>query len=231
MDDAQLGVRTEQAGDAPGDGAVDTARSLRAAGHEDGAQTVAEWPRLDRSNFRTDRVAGVHDARVGQVACGLGERRGDHPGPAGKQLRRAPRERVLLEQHDGDALCEGSGDDRHRHVAAEADDHVGAEAARTNRRAAIVARVSCDVARAIPAGLPTSTPLTSRVSRRRPAATTRSLGHPVAAADHGHLVVRPGVSKRQRDGQRRGQVAPSSPPSYQRTHDSSSLAVDPGRRC
>ena len=95
----------------------------------------------------------------------------------------------------------------------------------------MVARVSWVVARATPPALPDVDAADVEGLETEPGGDHEPLGDPVAAADHGHLVVRPIASKRERDRQCRGQVTPSSPPSDQRAHDSSSLAVDPGRRC
>ena len=84
---------------------------------------------VDRAYLRADRVAGVHDAGVGQVTRRLRERGGDHPGATREQPGRPTRDRVLLEEHDRDALRERRSDDRHRDVAADADDDVGAHPA------------------------------------------------------------------------------------------------------
>ena len=95
----------------------------------------------------------------------------------------------------------------------------------------MVARVNCVVARATPAGAADVDAAHVEGLQTEAGSDHETFGDPITAADHGHLVVRPTVSERERDRQRRGQMTPSSPPSYQRTHDLSSLAVDPGLRC
>ena len=82
---------------------------------------------------------------------------------------------------------------------------------RTSRRAAMVARVSCGRRTGDAGGAADVDAAHIEGLEAESRGHHQALGHAVTAADHGHLVVRPGVSQRQRDRQRRGQVAPRSP--------------------
>ena len=184
----------------------------------------------DGPDLGAHRVAGMDDPGVGKMRRRFRERGGDDPGSPGEHPGRAARYRVLLEQHHRDALGERRHDHRDRHVPAGADDDVGPHPAQQPARGdggpgqlggrAGNASGAAHIDSADVEGLEVET-----------GGDHEALGDPVPAADHGHLVVRPIASQGERDRQCRGQVTPSSPPSDQRAHDSSSLAVDPGRRC
>ena len=76
----------------------------------------------------------------------------------------------------------------------------------------MVARVNCVVARATPPGAADVDAADVEGLETEPGRDHEPLRDAVPAADHGHLVVRPIASKRERDRQCRGQVTPSSPP-------------------
>ncbi len=167
---------------------------------------------------------------MGKTRGGLREGRRNHPGPTGEHPGRAPRHRVLLEEHHRDALRERRHHHRDRHVSAGAHNDVGPHAAeqppRAHRRPSHLGGGTSDAACAADIDAADIEGL-----ERDPGRFHEPLCDAVPAADHGHLVVRATASESERDRQGRRQVTPSSPPSDQRAHDLLSPAVDPGRRC
>ena len=230
MNDAQLRVAAEQLDHAPRDRPIQAPRALGPTGHEDRAKTVTERTPRDGAQLGADGVAGVDDTGVGKVGRSLRKGGGHHPGSPGEHPGGAARDRVLLKQDHRDALGQRRHDHGHRHVSPDADHDIGTQPAQQPPRGdgcpghlgggASDAPCAPDIDATDLEGL-----------QVQPGCHHQPLRDPVAAADHGDLVVRPIVSERERDRQGRGQVTPSSPPSDQRAHDSSSLAVDPGRRC
>ncbi len=194
------------------------------------AEPLPDRARGERANFGTDWIAGVDNPCMRQIRRGFRERRGDDPGSPGEHPCCPPRDRVLLEQHHRDSLRKRRHHNGDRHVSTGANHDIGPHRAeqpaggdggpRQLRRRPRDAPRRADVDAADVERLETE-----------PGRDHEPLRDAVPAADHGHLVVRPVASKRERDRQCRSQVTPSSPPGDQRAHDSSSLAVDPGRRC
>jgi hypothetical protein len=193
VDDAEVWVIAEQPDDAAGDGAVETACPLGSTCHQDLAQPVADRPRSHRAYLSTDRVAGMDDSSIGQVAGGLGERRRDRPGSPGEQPGRASRHRVLFEQHHRDSLGQCRDHDRHRNVPAGPDDDIRAhppqQSPGRDGRAGELGRRPRDAPRAAHVD---ATHLEGLEAK--PGSDHQAFGHPVAAAHHNHLAVRRGVS-------------------------------------
>ena len=176
---------------APGDRAVDAARTLRPAGHEDRAETVADRPRGRSREPR--RGSGC---RCGRRAHGAGERAVSAKDAATTRARRAS-SRVA---RPGTAFCSSSttgircasaaDDHRDRHVAADADDDVGAHPAeqapggdggprqlrRRARDAARAARRRRRSRRASRDEGPAATTSRSATPSRRPTTATSSSG-------------------------------------------------------
>ena len=123
-----------EVGGRTGDGGVDAGGTLRAAGHQQRGEVVAQAEGRQRLGAEGGPVEGGDEApdrqarphRVRQVRVGeAGRHVVGHPGtePVGDAGHR-----VALVDHDRHAALAGGEVGRHRHVAAEADDDVGADA-------------------------------------------------------------------------------------------------------